>query len=835
MTIRSKLIINVGTVIVIIAGIVLASTRGMRTVQTHIWALTQKSTPFQVKTIELGKAVQGVVGALGSANAAHSPEELKAYGAEVDRNLGEVQRISGEIKPLTQGQDTDVHSELEGTARELLQAAATRLKAQAETEGAAAGVRERLKDALTQLKSLDERAVRLQKTAGGQFRSSVAEMKKSTSAVQDAQNLTTLLANTQLVIYQIVKEEKKLVMFSLKNKAKAELERAVQNPILKESPRIRETYGGLRTRVGDIITAKGAYFAQPDEKTRQAVEKAAADAEGMVTNLIFSLDAEVSKQKNNYSAETKRQDEAFASLNSAGSVMVAGKELSSLGQTMQALSVSLASASTLAEVDSTTAQVKSCFERAQAVGQGLPAVLARLGAKDDANLVRRAVDGLRAIRDLVAGEAGMAAKVRHSIELNTKAREMQRKLQLTSTSQAQKGDENVLAARGDQEKAIRDLNEALRSNMALVVWSGGFAVLFGLVFGVWIYRSITVPLGRLSKVAAEVERTGDFSLRSEARGNDEVSRTVHAFNSLLANLNQVLGDVNRVLGDLAQGDLRSAVRVEAKGDLNDLKQRLNGTIATLNEAVTSIRTQAGQSSQASGASTKSVNQVAAASRQQLDAVSRLATALQETGSVISEIAGNTEIASEKAQSSFRLVGAGREKIGHMSRGMSSISDNSEKISGLTGLIIDIADQTSLLALNAAIEAARAGDHGRGFAVVADEVAKLSERVTALAKDISTVVSASVKESSQAVHQTQEMHAEMENISRASAEIDELLQRIAVAIEQQNATVASITGDVGTLSKIAQSNAVSSDELATLLSRVAQAADTVNEQASRFRT
>lgn len=835
MTIRSKLIINVGTVIIIIAGIVLASTRGMRSVQTHIWALTQKSAPFQVKTIELGKAVQGVAGALGNANAARTPDELRGYQAEVERELEQVRHSAEEIRSLSQGQENEVHRELEGTSRELLQAAATRLKAQAETEAAAAGVRDRLKDALSQLRSLDERAVKLQKTAGAQFRSAVDEMKKSSAAVQDAQNLSTLLSNTQLISYQIVREEKKLLLFSLKSKAKAELDRAAQNPALKESPRIREAFAGLKAKVADILSAKGSYFAQPDDTTRQAVVKAAGEADAVVTNLLFNLDAEVSKQKNHYQSETKRQDEAFANLNSAGSVMMGGKELSTLGQTMQALSVSLASASTAAELDAMTAQVRGCFERAQAVGQGLPPVLAGLGAQQDAALVRHAVDGLRAIRDLVAGDAGMAAKVRHSMELNAKSREMQRKLQQTSDSQAKKGDENVQAARGDQEKAIRDVNEALASNMALIIWSGLFAVIFGLVFGVWIYRSISAPLGRLSQVAADVERTGDFSLRSEARGNDEVSRTVRAFNSLLDNLHQVLGDVNRVLGDLARGDLRSVVQVEAKGDLNDLKQRLNGTIATLSETVTSIRVQAEQSSQASGASTNSVGQVAAASRQQLDAVSRLATAMQETGSVISEIAGSTEIASAKAQSSARLVGAGREKIGQMSRGMSSIAQNSEKISDLTGQIIDIADQTSLLALNAAIEAARAGDQGRGFAVVADEVAKLSERVTTLAKDISSVVGTSVQESSQAVQQTKEMHAEMENISRSSAEIDELLQRIAVAIEQQNATVASITGDVGTLSRIAQSNAASSDELALLLSRLARAAETVNQQAARFRT
>ena len=835
MTIRSKLIINVGSVILIIAAIVLASTRGMRSVQSNIWALTQKSTPFQVKTIELDKTVQGVVSALGGAHTARTPADLKTYKTEVERTLGEVGRIADELKALANGQGTDVHAELEGTARELLAAAADRLKAEAETETAAAGVRERLKESLAQLKSLDERAVKLQKTAVSQFRSSVAEMKKSTAMVQDAQALSAVLSNIQLIAVQILKEEKKLMTFSLKSKANNELERAAQSPYLKVSPKVREGFASLKQRIGELVVAKGNYFAQPGAETKLAVEKVAADADGVVTNLVILLDSEVSKQKNSYSLETRQQDEAFGTLNAAGAVLVGVKELSALGQTMQALSVSLASASSAVEVDAITGKVKGSFERAQAIGKEFPSMLAALKAREDANLVRRAIDGLRGIQDLVAGDAGMAAKVRRGIELEAKSRQMHLKLQQTSSSQTKKGQENVQAARGDQESAIAAVNDSLTSNMSLIVWSGALAVIFGLGFGGWIYRSITVPLGMLSRVAAEVVETGDFSRRSEARGNDEVARTVRAFNSLLDNLHQVLGDVNRVLGDLARGDLRSTVQVEAKGDLNSLKQRLNGTIGTLSQTITEIRNQAKRSSVESEESSQSVSEVAGAARQQLDAVSRLATAMRETGTVISEIAGSAEVASSQARSSSRLVNGGKEKIENMSRAMGSISANSDKISDITGMIIDIADQTSLLALNAAIEAARAGEHGRGFAVVADEVAKLSERVTSLARDISCVVKISVTESTLAVRQTEEMRTEMEKIFLSSSEIDELLQRIAVAIEEQNATVTSITGDVGTLSRIAEGNASSSDQLAMSLSRLAQAADTVNQQASRFKT
>ena len=107
-------------------------------------------------------------------------------------------------------------------------------------------------------------------------------------------------------------------------------------------------------------------------------------------------------------------------------------------------------------------------------------------------------------------------------------------------------------------------------------------------------------------------------------------------------------------------------------------------------------------------------------------------------------ADNAVEASNLAKACNNTAVGGNTTVTEMDDAMSRIYESSGKIADIIKIIEGIAFQTNLLALNAAVEAARAGEHGRGFAVVAEEVRNLAQRSSAASKDITTLITDSVK-------------------------------------------------------------------------------------------
>jgi len=221
-----------------------------------------------------------------------------------------------------------------------------------------------------------------------------------------------------------------------------------------------------------------------------------------------------------------------------------------------------------------------------------------------------------------------------------------------------------------------------------------------------------------------------------------------------------------------------------------------------------------------------VNQLSASAVEQSQAVSRQATALQETQVTAQEIKQTSLLAAQKAEAVLQgttradeVTRSGeaaieqsvsglieiRSQVESVSQRIKELAGSTRQIRTITDSVKDLADQSNMLALNAAIEAVRSGEHGKGFSVVAREVRSLADqsvqstnRVREILEDIAEAISVTVSISEQGTEKIEgglaQIKASGENLQLLSNIVKEnvsAVRQIAAAVSQQNAGIGQI--------------------------------------------
>ena len=275
---------------------------------------------------------------------------------------------------------------------------------------------------------------------------------------------------------------------------------------------------------------------------------------------------------------------------------------------------------------------------------------------------------------------------------------------------------------------------------------------------------------------------GDYGRRVTAEARGELDGLKQSINQSMATQQTVFQDITQVMQGVASGNLMRRVDAQAQGELEALKNNINQSLDALRGAMTTIHQNARQVAAASGEASNAIGQISDGARQQTDAIGQVSGAVRQTVSSVAEVSSNTELASQKSRQSFSLVRGSMDKMQAMVTVVNNIAANSEKINKITDVIEKIANKTNLLSLNAAIEAARAGEHGKGFAVVADEVGKLALNSAESSQEIAVLVRQAVEEANSAVKAVMEVSQDMASIELETQATDQMLQRIASALE-----------------------------------------------------
>ena len=218
-----------------------------------------------------------------------------------------------------------------------------------------------------------------------------------------------------------------------------------------------------------------------------------------------------------------------------------------------------------------------------------------------------------------------------------------------------------------------------------------------------------------------------------------------------------------------------------------------------------------------------------------------ASSVQQTASSMEQMTATVKNNAETATQANHLSGtareaaaAGGEAVSQVVSTMGDITTSSRRIADIIGVIDGIAFQTNILALNAAVEAARAGEQGRGFAVVAGEVRSLAQRSAEAAREIKSLIGASVEKVEAGSRIVNDAGRTMEDIVAQVSRVSDLIAEISAATNEQNGGIAQVSQAVVHLDQITQQNAALVEQGAAASSSLQQQAERLVEAVSVFR-
>lgn len=749
MTIRTKLTVNILLVLITLASVSATAIIGMRFIKVRLTNLTERSTPFQMRTAQFQVALQSAASSLGKLGTAATSQDFSHAVQSADAAMEELRHAQERLENLS-NEKRATHDELSAIYRDLQQISGEKVKGEEEARAILQQTNQTVTQISQRLRQLDHGIKSLQQNRSGQF----------VNVVGTKELLARTMRSIEVLKLNIVElKANNYATHSAKNPASAlkEMQKTVgriqQNGFVRDNGKLRAQVKKVSERV-DSLNKAGTSEASLNQLTEE------------LNTLIEELDDAADPLDAKYQEVNNRQDGLLTQSNTAVSALTLNSELVALGTSVGGQATRLFTAETKAMLDQQAAELQATFQKIDAIQRGLEQSLGKLGAKQELASLRSSSQSLAGIRTILFASDGVLKRLARRMEIQTQSLQMTQQLQEIVNQQTSKGKETVSTAQGEQERSIASVNRMVNTSLILIIGIFLVAVLIGVLFGIWIYRSISRPLAALLTTAEKVAQ-GDLSGTDASynASNDEVGKVRGAVAAMVQRLREVLGSVASATHSLAASS-----------------EQLEKTAISLGDGSVTQRT-------AIEISQQSMLDLASVTGQVSDAV-------RETANAAEQMRNATRLGKEAMHGTANELGGFAGMVRESAVMIESLNEQSSMITSVVDLIEDIADQTGLLSLNAAIEAARAGEGGRGFSVVADNVRRLAARTTEATQEIAGLLGTMQNGVGRAVsfmHTEQEsLDRVMDKVQRTMAAIDD----IAILVDQVSAMMEQVSSHTG---------------------------------------
>jgi methyl-accepting chemotaxis protein len=274
----------------------------------------------------------------------------------------------------------------------------------------------------------------------------------------------------------------------------------------------------------------------------------------------------------------------------------------------------------------------------------------------------------------------------------------------------------------------------------------------------------------------------------------------------------VLRDAMEDIGS-GDGDLTKRVSASGNDELAVIASGFNRFVDKIHAVLVQVRSSADSVATASSEIAHGNNDLSDRTESQASALEHTASNMAELNTTVKQNADNANQANQLAMSASTVAVKGGEVVAQVVETMKGINESSRKISDIISVIDGIAFQTNILALNAAVEAARAGEQGRGFAVVASEVRSLAGRSADAAKEIKSLINASVERVEHGTSLVDQAGVTMTEVVSSIRRVTDIVGEISSASNEQAAGVEQVGQSVAQMDQATQQNAALVEEMA----------------------
>ncbi|MBI4697912.1 MAG: hypothetical protein HY758_03110, partial [Nitrospirae bacterium] len=421
MTIKTKLTLNVVIVLVIVAAVSATSIIGMGFVKSKLSYLTERSTPYQMRTVEFQKTVQEVTANLIRVSASRHKEEYNAYRKEAETSLRGVKDAQDSLAALAGNTSMTAYEELKKTAAELIDTTGARLQAEEDAESANKTVAQKLKESSNKLNEMDKKVRSLQLNRSAHFIASLDATQTITTDVKTVQQLLTSLKDLQVVAAEIesAKDKKGLIIAS--GKITVITNKISQNEYFKRTKNISNDINIIKEKMAELIKLKPSTTGESEGDTIENYEKVKKEIGERLSVVLLIIEQEITTDSEKYKVETDAQQGNLFQVNVSNNVLAANAELLSLGMSLDGLTTRLFIAMSQKDIERIADEIKKSFDLMESVTKNLGKGLKKLEAQDEIKMLQDAKSAVSATRGLILSQDGVVAKLSHKMNMQEKA------------------------------------------------------------------------------------------------------------------------------------------------------------------------------------------------------------------------------------------------------------------------------------------------------------------------------------------------------------------------------------------------------------------------------